>query len=55
MKIYHTADWHLGFTHKEYNLLDDQAFILETCLNQLAEEKPDVLVIAGDIYDRSSP
>lgn len=55
MKIYHTADWHLGISHKDYNLLDDQAFILETCLNQLADEKPDALVIAGDIYDRSSP
>lgn len=55
MKILHTADWHLGKTLKGQSLLDDQIFILEQIFDILEDEKPDALIIAGDIYDRAVP
>ncbi len=55
MKILHTADWHLGKTLKNMSLLDDQRYILEQVYTILDTEKPDMLIIAGDIFDRSVP
>ncbi len=55
MKIVHTADWHLGKNVYGVNLIDDQQAILDELLIFLSLEKPDVLIIAGDIYDRSVP
>jgi len=55
MKILHTADWHLGKYLNNVSLLDDQRFILEQLLDIIREEKPDVMLLAGDIYDRSVP
>ena len=55
MKILHTADWHLGKSLRGYSLLDDQAYILSEFLRLADEERPDVVVIAGDIYDRGIP
>lgn len=55
MKIIHTSDWHIGRTLGEKSLLDDQSFILTQFLEIIKREKPDVILIAGDIYDRSVP
>lgn len=55
MKIIHTADWHIGKTVAEHNLLEDQRYYLEQLALLLAEEKADVLIVAGDLYDRSVP
>jgi len=55
MKILHTADWHLGKTLKGQNLLDDQKFILDEIFKIVDDEKPDALLIAGDVYDRGVP
>lgn len=55
MKIIHTADWHIGKTVAEHNLLEDQRYYLEQLVLLLAEEKADVLIVAGDLYDRSVP
>lgn len=55
MRFLHTADWHIGKKLHGYNLLEDQAYILEQ-LRQLAlAKKADAIVIAGDLYDRSVP
>lgn len=55
MKIIHTADWHLGKLVNGVHMTEDQAYILESFINYLKREKPDCLIIAGDIYDRAVP
>lgn len=55
MKIAHLADLHLGIRLHEYLLLDDQRKLLMKILNQFEEERPDVLLITGDIYDKANP
>lgn len=55
MKLLHTADWHLGKTLKGQNLLDDQKFILDEIFKIIDDEKPDAILICGDIYDRNVP
>lgn len=55
MKILHTSDWHLGRSLHGYSLIEDQAYVLEGLLEKLKEDQVDVLVIAGDIYDKTIP
>lgn len=55
MKILHTGDWHLGKIVNQVYMTEDQEHILKKLIKVMEEEKPDVLVIAGDIYDRSVP
>jgi len=55
LKILHTGDWHLGKIVNQAYMTEDQEFILEELIRIIEEEKPDVLVIAGDIYDRAVP
>lgn len=55
MKIVHTADWHIGKTVNEFSMLDDQIYFLNKLKQKLCAVKADVLIIAGDLYDRSVP
>ena len=55
MKIIHLSDLHLGKRLNEYSLIEDQAYILEECLRIVQEEKPDAVILAGDIYDKAVP
>ncbi len=55
MKIVHTADWHIGKNLNDYSLLEDQKHYFERFIKKLEEIKPDALIIAGDLYDRSIP
>lgn len=55
MKIIHTGDWHIGKIINEFSMLEDQEFILNQFISIIEAEKPHVLVIAGDLYDRSIP
>lgn len=55
MRLLHTADWHLGKSFNEYPLLDDQAEFLDWLIAVLRDQKIDLLVLAGDIYDRTVP
>lgn len=55
MKIAHTADWHLGKIIFQTKLLEEQAYVLDDFCHSLESENPDVLIIAGDVYDRSIP
>ncbi|MCQ2540634.1 MAG: exonuclease subunit SbcD [Acetatifactor sp.] len=53
MRILHTSDWHLGMSDQNMSLKEDQiAFIDEIC-DIVEKESIDVVVIAGDVYDRS--
>ncbi|MGB0865341.1 MAG: metallophosphoesterase family protein, partial [Granulosicoccaceae bacterium] len=55
MRILHTADWHLGRLLHQVSLLDDQRHALDQILSCIQQHAVDVLVIAGDIYDRAVP
>ncbi|MBM7071638.1 exonuclease SbcCD subunit D [Shewanella sp. 202IG2-18] len=55
MKFIHTSDWHIGRQLHNQSLLDDQAFVLEQIVELAQRHHVDVVVVAGDIYDRSVP
>lgn len=55
MKVAHLSDLHLGIHLNGYNLIEDQKYILDQILEKLVEEKTEVLIIAGDVYDNSVP
>ena len=55
MKIMHLSDLHLGKMVNEYSMIDDQKYILNEILHIAKDQKPDVIIMAGDIYDRSVP
>ncbi|OMP66899.1 exonuclease SbcCD subunit D [Domibacillus epiphyticus] len=55
MKFIHTADWHLGKIVHGVSMIEDQRFVLKKLIKIIEIEKPDALVIAGDLYDRSVP
>lgn len=55
MKFIHLADLHLGRRLCGYPLIEDQRAILEQILNIIGEEKPQAVLIAGDVYDKLSP
>lgn len=55
MRLLHTADWHLGKTLKGQNLIEDQKFIINEIFKVIDKQKPDAILICGDIYDRSVP
>lgn len=55
MKFFHISDIHLGKRLNEYSLLEDQRYILSQIVGAVDAEKPDALLIVGDIYDKSIP
>jgi exonuclease SbcD len=55
MKLLHTSDWHLGKTIHEHSLLEDQRHVLGQIIELMERDPHDVMVIAGDVYDRSIP
>ncbi|WP_334597451.1 exonuclease SbcCD subunit D C-terminal domain-containing protein [Pseudomonas alvandae] len=55
MRLFHTSDWHLGQNLHGQDRDFEHACFLDWLLRQLASEKPDVLLIAGDIFDTVNP
>ena len=55
MKLMHLSDLHLGKRLNEFSLIEDQEYILNTILGIVDAEKPDAVLIAGDIYDKAVP
>lgn len=55
MKFFHTADWHLGKLIQGVYMTEDQEYILKQFTQAVKEEKPDAVIIAGDLYDRAVP
>lgn len=55
MKLFHLSDLHLGKRLNEFSLIEDQAYILHEITDIIREEKPDAVLIAGDVYDRTVP
>lgn len=55
MKLFHISDLHLGKQLHGYSLLEDQRDMLRQIVEYAEEERPDALLICGDVYDRSVP
>ena len=55
MKFIHLSDLHIGKRVNEYSMLEDQQYILNQILDIIDEVKPDGVMIAGDVYDKSVP
>ncbi|OIH96612.1 MULTISPECIES: exonuclease SbcCD subunit D [unclassified Curtobacterium] len=55
MRILHTGDWHLGRTLLGADLLEHQAAFLDWLVDLVAARSVDLVVIAGDVYDRAIP
>lgn len=55
MKLIHLSDLHLGKRVNEYSMLEEQEYILKKIINVIDSEKPEGVIIAGDVYDKSVP
>ena len=55
MKLLHLGDLHLGKSLGEFDLIEDQKYILNQILDLIVQESVDAVLIAGDVYDKSIP
>jgi len=55
MKMLHLADLHIGRKLMNYSLIEDQKYIFGKVLALCDSEGPDVILIAGDVYDKAAP
>lgn len=55
MRILHTADLHIGKTVNNFNLLEDQKYVLTQMVDMVKEKEIQAFIIAGDVYDRPVP
>lgn len=55
MRILHTSDWHIGRTFHGHSTLDALGAVLDVVVAQVRENEVDVVVIAGDLFDSSTP
>jgi DNA repair protein SbcD/Mre11 len=55
MRILHTADLHLGRQFNGIALDEDQEVILDQIFRAVCDQRADVLIVAGDVFDRAAP
>jgi len=55
LRLFHTSDWHLGQNLHGQERDFEHACFLDWLLGQLGLHRPDVLLIAGDIFDTVTP
>lgn len=55
MRILHTSDWHLGKTLEQISRIDEQREFIDCLCKTVEDEKADLVLIAGDIYDTYNP
>ena len=55
MRFFHLSDLHIGKQLHGFSLIEDQIYLLDQILGMIRERKPDAVLIAGDIYDKSAP
>jgi exonuclease SbcD len=55
MRFFHISDLHLGKRVNEFSMIDDQTDILTKIVELAKEHKPDAVLVAGDVYDKSMP
>ncbi len=55
MRILHTSDWHLGRSFHGTGMLEAQRIFIDSLEKTVREEQVDVVLVAGDVYDRALP
>ena len=55
MKVIHTSDWHIGQTLYQYSRDEEHKYFFNQLKNIVLEEKPDALIVSGDIFHASTP
>lgn len=55
MKILHTADWHLGKRLDRFSRLEEQVFVMNEIIEIADEQKVDMVIVAGDLFDNFNP
>lgn len=55
MKIIHTSDWHIGQTLHQYSRDEEHKYFFNQLKDIIIEEKPDVLLVAGDVFHSATP
>ena len=55
MKILHTADLHIGKNVNRFSMIEEQRHVLGQICDVAQQQKPDAVLIAGDVYDKSVP
>jgi DNA repair protein SbcD/Mre11 len=55
VRILHTSDWHLGRSFHRVGLLEAQAAMIDHLVEVVRAEAVDVVLVAGDVYDRALP
>ncbi len=55
MKFIHLSDLHLGKRVNEFSMIEDQKYIMKEIITIIKDEKPDGVIVAGDIYDKAVP
>jgi len=55
MKFFHLSDLHIGKTVNGFSMMDEQRHIFGQINGYIDTEKPDAVLIAGDVYDRAVP
>ena len=55
MKLLHLGDLHIGKYLYDFDLIEDQKYILSGLLDLMEEKQVDAVLIAGDVYDKSIP
>lgn len=55
MKIIHTSDWHLGHRLYNFDRTDEEEFFFKNMADVVEQEKPDALLIAGDVFHTCAP
>src|SRR6476469_5960959 len=55
MRLLHTSDWHLGRSFHREGMLTHQGDFVDHLLEVVERERVDVVLVAGDVYDRALP
>ncbi|CAM3170246.1 exonuclease SbcCD subunit D [Stackebrandtia soli] len=55
MRILHTSDWHVGATLKKQPRMDEQVAVFAELIAIAKEEKPDLVIVAGDLFETAAP
>jgi exonuclease SbcD len=55
MRILHTSDWHLGKSLEQINRIEEQRDFISCLTKIVEEEKIDMVLVSGDVYDTNNP
>ncbi|GAA5026065.1 exonuclease SbcCD subunit D [Microbacterium fluvii] len=55
MRILHTSDWHIGRTFHGHSTLDALAGVLAALVQQVRDQRVNLVIVAGDVFDSATP